>query len=240
MRRATLPMIPDSARSERSTGGRGMSNAVRQHAVDRPYTGRERFDWMASTIALAAIYAIFAIVHFQNWMANGHFAGLGTMLQETLVVVLFIVRRRASQTSRSPMVWLATALGAFGVLAFRPGGDPIGGLGSVWAGLQLVAALGYIASLGFLGRSFGVVPAHRGIQTSGPYGWVRHPVYAAYTISNIAYLLENPTLWNLAVFMLQGAGQLLRIRYEEELLSSDPEYRDYQQKVRYRLLPRVY
>jgi protein-S-isoprenylcysteine O-methyltransferase Ste14 len=217
-----------------------LRNTLTQNPAAPPFTGWERISWLASTVALAGLYSAFAVIHMRVWLETGQLAGLGVVAQETLVVVLFIVRRRATQTSHSPLAWLATAVGAFAVLGLRPGGESIGGLREVWAGLQLLAAVGYVASLGFLGRSFGIIPAHRGVRTSGPYRWVRHPVYAAYFVGDVGYLLESPTLWNLAIILLQAWGQLIRIRYEEDVLSSDPEYVAYCERVRWRLLPFVY
>ena len=34
-----------------------------------------------------------------------------------------------------------------------------------------------------LGRSFGVVPANRGVVVGGPYRLVRHPIYTGYLIT---------------------------------------------------------
>ena len=209
--------------------------------VQQPaFGGRERLYWLLSTTALASVFSIFAFAHFQQWLQTGHFYGLGVVAQETLVVVLFIVRRRASITTRSSAAWIATGIGAFAVLALRPGGEAAGGLSGWWAGLQLVAAVGSTASLGFLGRSFGIVPAHRGLRTGGPYAWVRHPAYASYLIGNLGYLLENPTWWNGAVLAAAITAQLVRIHHEEAVLSEDPAYVAYRERTRWRLVPFVY
>lgn len=217
-----------------------MSNATVQRSSAPPFTGWERVSWLVSTVALAAFYAMFAILHFQGWIATGRLTGLGLVAQETLVVALFVLRRRATHTTHSPVAWVAAGIGAFGVLALRPLEENSGSLALVGSGIQVVAALGYVASLGFLGRSFGVVAAHRGVRTGGPYAWVRHPVYACYAVANLGYLLENPTAWNLGVIVVQGAFQLVRIVHEEAVLSSDPAYVEYRDRVRWRLLPFVY
>jgi protein-S-isoprenylcysteine O-methyltransferase Ste14 len=209
--------------------------------VQQPaFEGRERLLWLLSTAALASVFLIFALAHFQRWIETGHFSGLGVVAQETLIVVLFIVRRRASKTTRSPVAWIATAIGAFGVLALRPAGEAAWALGGWWAGLQLVAAVGYTGSLGFLGRSFGVVPAYRGLRTGGPYRWVRHPAYASYLVGNLGYLLENPTWWNATVLAAAIAAQFVRIHHEEAVLSEDPAYVAYRERTRWRLIPFVY
>lgn len=54
-------------------------------------------------------------------------------------------------------------------------------------GLQLFAKV-------FLGLSFGVVAANRGVKIGGPYSFIRHPMYAGYTLSHIGLLLAMPSL----------------------------------------------
>jgi protein-S-isoprenylcysteine O-methyltransferase Ste14 len=91
-----------------------------------------------------------------------------------------------------------------------------------------------------LGRSFGIVPANRGLRTGGPYGLVRHPLYACYVVSWVGYVLENPVARNILVFSAAFVFQLLRMHREELFLKRDTGYRAYCNAVRYRVLPRVY
>lgn len=209
-------------------------------AATHDLRGTDRLWWLVSTTALATVYALFAVVHLQNWLETGALKGLGVVFQESLIVALFVARRPATQTSRSVLAWLATGVGAFGVLLLRPSGESIGGLGTLWSAMQVVAAVGYVTSLGFLGRSFGIVPAYRGLRTNGPYAWVRHPVYASYFVGTLGYILESPSMWNVAVFAIQTLGQVVRMDHEELVLSTDPEYRTYMERVRWRLVPGLY
>jgi protein-S-isoprenylcysteine O-methyltransferase Ste14 len=100
-------------------------------------------------------------------------------------------------------------------------------------GAQIMAKLS-------LNRSFGMVPANRGVVTSGLYGLVRHPVYASYLLGHIAFLLANPTLWNASLYAVALGLQLARMQAEERLLRRDPVYAAYAQSVRYRLVPGLY
>jgi protein-S-isoprenylcysteine O-methyltransferase Ste14 len=110
----------------------------------------------------------------------------------------------------------------------------------VGEGVQFVGLAGAVWSLLALGRSFGIVPANRGLRTGGPYGLVRHPLYGFYFVSWAGYVLENPALRNILVFSAAFVFQLLRMQREELFLRQDTAYQAYCNAVRYRVLPRIY
>jgi protein-S-isoprenylcysteine O-methyltransferase Ste14 len=193
----------------------------------------------AASGVLAILWLFFAWAMFVAWDRSGKPSGIGAVALELVLVVLFIVRRAPRGVSRNPFDWAIT-VAAFAVLVARP--ETGGPSSSAWAfeGMQIVGVAGAVWSLVALGRSFGLVAAHRGIQTKGPYGVVRHPVYAFYFVVWTGYLLESPTVRNIVVFSFASVCQFLRIRREEAFLGSDPEYRAYRDAVRYRLVPHVY
>lgn len=78
---------------------------------------------------------------------------------------------------------------------------------------------------------------HHVIDT-GPYAFVRHPMYAA----ALLYLVGMPLLlgswYGLLLVPVIVAGLAPRAVFEERLLKRDlPGYADYMQRVRYRLIP---
>jgi protein-S-isoprenylcysteine O-methyltransferase Ste14 len=87
-----------------------------------------------------------------------------------------------------------------------------------------------------LGRSFGLLPAHRGVVVHGAYRWVRHPIYLGYFVTHMGFLLANFGLQNLLVYAILYAIQVFRILREEEILAAQESYRQYCQRVRYRAL----
>jgi protein-S-isoprenylcysteine O-methyltransferase Ste14 len=91
-----------------------------------------------------------------------------------------------------------------------------------------------------LGRSFGLAPANRGVVSSGLYRFVRHPIYFGYLITHAGFVLANPGTRNLLVLMATDVALLLRAIREENTLAADPQYRDYMQRVRWRVIPGIF
>ena len=74
--------------------------------------------------------------------------------------------------------------------------------------VMLAGILLQVAAKLALARSVGIVPANRGIKTSGPYRFLRHPMYAGYLLTHIGFLTLNPSWWNLAAYALCYALQI--------------------------------
>jgi protein-S-isoprenylcysteine O-methyltransferase Ste14 len=106
--------------------------------------------------------------------------------------------------------------------------------------LQAAGILWAIASKIVLGRSFGWLPADRGIVSAGPYRIVRHPVYFGYLITHVGFLSANLNWQNLLVYASLYVAQIIRIFREERLLMQNATYRAYAEKVRYRLIYGVF
>jgi protein-S-isoprenylcysteine O-methyltransferase Ste14 len=105
--------------------------------------------------------------------------------------------------------------------------------------VQLVAIVAIVASLLSLRRSFGIVPAHRGIRTGGLYNIVRHPLYASELVWMLGFVIANPSGWNIGLWLCDCVFQFSRACAEERFLSVDPIYSRYRARVKYRLIPFV-
>jgi protein-S-isoprenylcysteine O-methyltransferase Ste14 len=186
---------------------------------------------------LIVVSALFLYAHARN-VAGGHLASIGFAAESALQVGIFLVRRRPMAVSRRPLDWLFAA-GAWLPLLSRPDeGQALPaaiGLGVQLCGLGL-ACIGFM----YLGRSFGVVAANRGVKVSGPYRLVRHPIYVAHAVTLGGFVLANPTAWNLAILLATSVCQLFRIHAEERVLRQSEQYREYATRVRWRLLPGVF
>ncbi len=203
---------------------------------------RRRLPWKraGADFLLAALWLSFAAANLQQWHVKHRPVGLGVMVLQLMFAVLFLVRRKPWVTSREPLAWASTGVGAFGMLAARPAYDPVFNVEPVYVGLQVGGAVAAACALAALGRSFGLVAANRGVQTSGPYGIVRHPIYVCYAVADLGYVLENPAVRNILLAICVQVFQIVRIRTEEHCLRSDPRYVRYCEHVRYRLVPLVW
>ena len=86
-------------------------------------------------------------------------------------------------------------------------------------------------------------PAHlREIEfkTTGPYGWVRHPIYSGWFL--VVFAAPTMTMTRLAFAVISGVYLLAAIPFEERSLrrSAGAAYERYLRDVRWRLIPRVY
>jgi protein-S-isoprenylcysteine O-methyltransferase Ste14 len=106
-----------------------------------------------------------------------------------------------------------------------------------------VEFLGMIISEGariYLGRRFGLLPANRGVVSTGPFRIVRHPIYLGWFILSIGFVMAYPTALNLSLLIITLPFMMWRIDLEEQLLRQDPAYLAYCGSTRYRVLPLVY
>jgi protein-S-isoprenylcysteine O-methyltransferase Ste14 len=103
--------------------------------------------------------------------------------------------------------------------------------------LVMLGACLSFASLLSLGRWFGVWPALRGLETRGPYRFVRHPMYLGYVLADIGYNLYEYNFGTVLLVISGWASLIYRIRAEERMLSQDAGWSSYVASVRYRLLP---
>jgi protein-S-isoprenylcysteine O-methyltransferase Ste14 len=106
--------------------------------------------------------------------------------------------------------------------------------------LVTLAACLSLVSLLAMGRRFGVRPALRALVTSGPYGFIRHPMYLSYIFADIGYNLQEWNLGTVLLVLLGWTSLVYRVYAEERILSGDPEWPAYVASVRYRVFPGVW
>lgn len=109
-------------------------------------------------------------------------------------------------------------------------------------GLQVAAILLMIwARITFGLRSFHYAanPTEGGLVTTGPYRFVRHPIYAAILLFVWTGVAANWSLRAAALGLLATAMTFLRMIFEERLVRERyPEYADYARRTR-RVIPYI-
>lgn len=92
----------------------------------------------------------------------------------------------------------------------------------------------------WLSRTIKVQQDQKVIST-GLYGKVRHPMYAATLLLFLSMPLVLGSPWAFAVMLLYVPVIALRIRNEEQVLGRDLKgYKEYKQQVRYKVIPFIW
>lgn len=113
----------------------------------------------------------------------------------------------------------------------------------IGAALFLVAYILYAEVLRentYLSRTIKVQENQKVVDT-GLYGIVRHPMYAATLLLFLSMPIVLGSVYSFAVFLLYPLIISKRIKDEEKLLEQELDgYKEYKQKVKYRLIPFVW
>lgn len=79
------------------------------------------------------------------------------------------------------------------------------------------------------------------VISSGPYAWVRHPMYAAGLVLLLGIPIALGSWWGVLVVLAVLPALIWRLLDEERFLARNlPDYIAYQGRVRYRLVPLVW
>jgi protein-S-isoprenylcysteine O-methyltransferase Ste14 len=195
---------------------------------------------LLSRVMISVLFTLLCINIFGNFMRTGRVTGLMMLASEALVVVLTVVRRPALLIDRSVAARVVTTLALAGPPLLRAS-DVVPLLpDALTAGVSALGVALVVLGKIALGRSFGLVPANRGVVVRGPYTFVRHPIYTGYLITHVAFLLASPTPWNFAVLLFSDSALIVRAMMEERVLRNDVEYQGYCRRVGWHLVPGVF
>jgi len=201
------------------------------------------FPYLADLLARATIIVLFSMMAMRfgyDFLETGRITGLFLLLSEALVVVLTLVRRPPSLVDRSMRARVLTIVSVLGPPLLAPAAVAALLPESVTVAFSCAGLAVVIAGKITLGRSFALLPANRGVVSTGLYRVVRHPIYMGYLVTHVAFLFASPTWWNLAALVAADGALLARAVCEEETLAKDPDYRDYMTRVRWRVAPGLF
>lgn len=200
----------------------------------------ERLTDLGARAVVIVLFSLMAMRFGADFVSTGRITGLLLLVSEVLVVALTVLRRSAASVDRSMRARLLTTLSMLGPPLLQPGHLPALAPEAATVAISAAGLAIVIAGKLTLGRSFGLMPANRGVVSSGVYRIVRHPIYMGYLLTHGAFLAANPGVWNIAALVAADAALLLRAVCEEQTLAKDVRYRAYQQQVRWRVCPGVF
>jgi protein-S-isoprenylcysteine O-methyltransferase Ste14 len=118
------------------------------------------------------------------------------------------------------------AIDALGLSAAQPVTQPDARV--LAAALTLTGTVLAFWSAWYLGRNFSLLPQARTLVTTGPYRFVRHPIYLGGLLITIGEIWLRCSTLTVVLNLLFVAAQIVRLRYEEALLERTfPEYAAY-------------
>jgi protein-S-isoprenylcysteine O-methyltransferase Ste14 len=193
----------------------------------------------AGNVAGAAFAVYLLLPNLRFFLHTGRAIGLVFVIQQVWVAAVFLTRRAPRAVSRRPLDWIAAYAGWFTSFLVHPDGyhPALGVAVGFW--VQVTGLLLWAWAFSKLARSYGIVAADRGLVTRGPYAVVRHPLYSAYMVGGVGYLMQSLSVWNAVIDVIAVFWQVVRIRAEERVLES-ADYAAYRSRVRWRLFPGIW
>lgn len=152
-----------------------------------------------------------------------------------------VLRRPPRRVTNDWGFWLISffsTYGTFGPAFFATPGEAIAPL---WVsnGIAACALLLGVTSRVILGRNISIVPAQRNLVMSGPYAYMRHPIYTVVFLTYVSLNLQVFSVVNLLMTSTVWVLFMVKSLAEEEFLKKDTDYLAYMRKVRYRWIPFV-
>ena len=170
------------------------------------------------------------------------------------------ITRTVGALERSTYVWIASAL----FIAVCAWWQPIAGavwridepavvwlvraaqLVGVWLTLRSALMIDFLELAGFRqvaddgGRRLSDPADPTPFKTSGPYGWVRHPIYTGWFL--LVFAVPAMTMTRFVFAVTSSLYLLIAIPFEERSLrsASAGAYEHYMKQVRWKLLPHVF
>lgn len=160
---------------------------------------RSRFVFEIFARIVVALFNIaFAMSLVTDIVQFGRVSSILALALTITVVSCVLLRRVSVHANFAAYDWFIAFYGTLLPMLMRPvwrGSDIV-----VFTVIQTIGTMMAIAGILSLNRSFGIVPANRGVQKIGLYRFVRHPIYAGYFLSIGASWAQNLNLWNSVIF----------------------------------------
>jgi len=191
-------------------------------------------------LLVASFGLAYAAAYLRGFFVDKNVMDLLQVITEGTMVGFVLFRRPTEEVSRRPEDWALAWGGTLSRLCARPISHGIVAPLIITTPILLIGFFLQMWAKFTLRRSFGIVAANRGVRASGPYQFLRHPMYAGYFIIDIGAFLANCSLWNFFAYTFSIAIQTFRLLAEERVLSRDPDYQALKARVPFRVIPGVF
>jgi protein-S-isoprenylcysteine O-methyltransferase Ste14 len=194
--------------------------------------------------------------YWQGWVLLAVFAASTTAF--TVYLALYdkpLLERRLQagpwhEHERSQKIIVSLVLVAFfafiilPILDYRYGLSPVPAWASIAGNVIIICsflAIFWVIKVNSWAASTIRVEAGQKVIETGPYAYVRHPMYAAALWLFVGIPLALGSWWSVALVIPFFAVLWWRLLDEEKILARDlPGYTEYKQRVNYRLIPYVW
>jgi protein-S-isoprenylcysteine O-methyltransferase Ste14 len=176
-------------------------------------------------------HSVFARERIRQWVARAVTSRLERSFYVWVASVMFIAVCALWQPVPG-IAWQAGSVWRWPLIALQ--------LVGIWLSIRSAAAIDILELSGVRQLSPSSSPREMEFKTSGPYGWVRHPIYTGWFL--MVFCAPLMTMTRLVFAVVSCAYLLAAIPFEERSLveSSNGAYDRYSQRVRWKLLPGVY
>lgn len=201
-----------------------------------PATGGDRARAAGWNVALFTLFAmhhsVFARERVRRWVARTVPASLERSFYVCIASLIFVATC-ALWRPVPGVTWDADGILLWALRLLQVAG--------VWLTLRSAAILDIRELAGLTQREAGGgrISGPK-FKTTGPYGWVRHPIYSGWFL--MVFAASPMTMTRLVFAAVSCAYLLIAIPFEERSMraAAAGAYERYMQQVRWKLVPRVY
>jgi protein-S-isoprenylcysteine O-methyltransferase Ste14 len=199
----------------------------------------------AGTFHYWQAWVFLAVFAFYTWIPSIYLVRKNPAALERRMHAGPLAETRTLQQIVSTVVFICfPAMLVVSALDHRFGWSPVPTTVTVVGDILVAAGLGVamlvVAQNGYAAANI-TVESGQTLVSTGLYGLVRHPMYSGSVIMMVGVPLALDSYWGLVFVIPALVALALRIRDEEELLQQQlGGYREYEQRVHYRLVPFVW
>jgi len=199
----------------------------------------------AGTFHYWQAWVFLAVFAFYTWIPSVYLVRKNPAALERRMHAGPLAETRTLQQIVSTVVFICfPAMLVVSALDHRFGWSPVPTtvtvVGDVLVAVGLGVAMLVVAQNGYAAANI-TIESGQTLVSTGLYGLVRHPMYSGSVIMMVGVPLALDSYWGLVFVIPALVALALRIRDEEEFLQQQLSgYSDYEQQVRYRLVPYVW